>query len=282
LIALTAGTILSDDQLSRRNFVGASALVVAATGVPQTAQAADVPRQAGSRTPQLFATGGGFFAQAWEKSVFPEYLLALTPAKSPKICFLGPASGESASDFDAFARGFQTYDCRVSHFNLYLPQTMDFAGYLQSMDIVYVGGGSTKNLMALWREWKFDEALRVAWQSGVVMSGTSAGMICWFQSGLTDSFPPELNAVQCTGFLPGSANPHYNIRPDRKTRYHQLIADGSMHSPGLALDQDVGALYRGTELVEIVSSRKAAGAYRLTRTASGVQETPLSVRYLGP
>jgi len=272
---------LPDNDLSRRNFVGASVAAAAATGASQPVQAAGSSRRARSKTPQIFATGGGFFAQAWEKSIFPEYLLALSPSKSPRICWLGPASGESAQDFEIFARGMEKHDCQVNHFNLYLPATMDFVDYLLGMDIVYVGGGSTKNLMALWREWKFDEALRAAWQEGVVMSGTSAGMICWFQSGLTDSFPQVLNPVQATGILSGSANPHYNIRPDRKSRYRQLIADGSMHSPGLALDQDVGVLFRGTELVEIVSARKSAGAFRLTRTSTGYDETPLSVRYLG-
>ena len=135
--------------------------------------------------------------------------------------------------------------------------------------------------MALWREWEFDHALRQAWQAGVVMTGGSAGLICWFQSGLTDSFPKVLGGVKATGFLPGSVNPHYEIRPDRKTRFRALIADGTLESPGLALDQDVGVLYHGTELVEIVSAKKTSGAYRVVRTPTGYSETLLPVRFLG-
>ena len=197
------------------------------------------------------------------------------------MCWLGPASGESATNFEAFARGFESYDCTVRHFNIYQPETLDFTDYLMGMDIVFVGGGSTKNMIALWREWEFDKALRAAWQAGVVMSGGSAGLICWFQSGLTDSFPKVLAPVKAMGFLPGSTNPHYNIRPDRQTQYRRFIADGSIDSPGLALDQDVGVLYHGTERAEIVSARQGAGAWLLTRTATGYDETPLPVRFLG-
>ena len=175
----------------------------------------------------------------------------------------------------------QEHPCQISHFNIYQPATLDFVDYLMGMDVVFVGGGSTKNMMALWREWGFDAALRQAWQAGVVMSGGSAGLICWFQSGLTDSYPKVLAPVKALGFLPGSTNPHYHIRPDRVTRYQQFIADGSLDSPGLALDQDVGVLYHGTELVELVSTKKDAGAWRLTRTATGHDEKKLPVRFLG-
>ena len=269
--------------ISRRRFVAGGAAVSA--GVVATAVAeASGPRPTGSgraAQPTIFATGGGFFPQAWERSYLPEYLLARSPAKNPKICWLGPASGESAAGFEAFARGMEDYPCQVRHFNIYQPATLDFTDYLMGMDIVFVGGGSTKNMMALWREWDFDKALRAAWQAGVVMSGGSAGLICWFQSGLTDSYPKVLAPVRGLGFLPGSANPHYHIRPDRVTRYQRFIADGSLDSPGLALDQDVGVLYHGTDMVELVSTKKEAGAWRLTRTATGFEEKPLPVRYLG-
>ncbi|WP_174274445.1 peptidase E, partial [Sphingomonas bacterium] len=234
-----------------------------------------------ARQPTIFATGGGWFPQAWQPSYFPEYALALTPVKSPRICWLGPASGESAANYEAFVQGWQAHDCSTHHFNLYQPATLDFADYLLGMDIVFVGGGSTKNMMALWREWEFDKALRAAWAAGVVMAGGSAGLICWFQSGLTDSYPKVLAPVKGLGFLPGSTNPHYEIRPDRKSRYRQFIADGAIDSPGLALDQDVGVLYHGTEMVELVSGKKGAGAYRLVRTPTGYSETPLPVRFLG-
>ncbi|WP_375382492.1 Type 1 glutamine amidotransferase-like domain-containing protein [uncultured Sphingomonas sp.] len=269
--------------IGRRGFLSGGTVAAAGLLASGTAEAAS--QRAGSSLraaqPTIFATGGGFFPQAWEPSCFPEYLLALTRATNPKVCWLGPASGESAAGFESFARGMEEHPCQVRHFNIYQPATLDFVDYMMGMDIVFVGGGSTKNMMALWREWGFDKALHAAWQAGVVMSGGSAGLICWFQSGLTDSFPKVLAPVRALGFLPGSTNPHYHIRPDRVTRYQQFIADGSLDSPGLALDQDVGALYHGTDLVELVSAKKEAGAWRLTRTATGFDEVRLPVRYLG-
>lgn len=269
----------ASNDLSRRAFVGGTAAAALAVTAAQAQPGG--PRQAGARVPTIFATGGGFFPQVWEKSLFPEYLLAQTPAKSPKICWLGPASGESATNFETFARNWEPHGAVVRHFNIYQPETLDFADYLMGMDIVFVGGGSTKNMMALWREWGFEAALRQAWQAGVVMSGGSAGLICWFHSGLTDSFPKVLAPVKGLGFLPGSTNPHYEIRPDRKSQYRRFIADGSMDSPGLALDQEAGVLYHGTDIVEIVSMKKSSGAWRLTRTATGYDEVALPVRYLG-
>jgi dipeptidase E len=273
-----------DGEISRRAFVSASAITAAALAAG-TASAAD-RAAAGSGDkgpPTIFACGGGgFFPQPWETaSLMPEYLLKLATARNPKICWLGPASGESASNYETFARAWESYPVQVRHFNIYQPETLDFADYLMGMDIVFVGGGSTKNMMALWREWAFDTALRTAWQKGVVMSGSSAGLICWFQSGLTDSFPKVLAPVNATGFLPGSVNPHYNVRPDRKSQFRKFIADGALDSPGLALENDVGVLYRGTQLTELVSSRKGAAAFKLTRTANGYDEVAMPVRYLG-
>jgi peptidase E len=175
----------------------------------------------------------------------------------------------------------EQHDCRLFHFNIFAPTTLDFTDYLLGMDIIYVNGGATRNLIALWREWGFDKALRAAYEAGVLLSGESAGMICWFQSGLTDSYPPELSAVKALGLVEGSACPHYDMRFDRPTKFRQFIASGALDSPGLALDQQTAVHYVDGALHEIVSAKKGAGAHRLTRTATGFDEVPLPVRYLG-
>lgn len=280
--------------ISRRSLLGGAALAAAAfaaSAEAQTKKSADplLPGELPATTPGkaeqptvCASGGGGFFPQPWEKkSLMPEYLFAQSPAKTPKICWLGPASGESAANYEQFARGFENYNCTVRHFNIFQPETLDFVDYLMGMDIIFVGGGSTRNLMALWREWGFDKALHTAWANGVVMSGGSAGLICWFQGGLTDSYPPVLAPVKGTGILPGSANPHHNVRPDRPALFRKFIADGSLESPGLSMENDTMALFHGTELVEIVSSRKEARAWRLYRTVSGFEEEEMKVRYLG-
>jgi peptidase E len=129
-------------------------------------------------------------------------------------------------------------------------------------DVILVAGGNTANAIAIWRVHGFDEILREAWQSGVLLTGWSAGMICWFEHGVTDSFGPELAPMDCLGFLPGSACPHYDGEERRRPFYTQLVADG--FSPGIAADDDVGVHFVGTELREVVTTRDGARAYRVT------------------
>ncbi len=129
-------------------------------------------------------------------------------------------------------------------------------------DVVLVNGGNTANAVAIWRLHGFDEILREAWQEGVLLTGWSAGMICWFEHGVTDSFGPELAPMDCLGLLAGSACPHYDGQELRRPFYTQLVADG--FPAGVAADDDVGVYYIGTELREVVTSREGATAYRVT------------------
>ena len=141
-------------------------------------------------------------------------------------------------------------------------------------DVILVAGGNTANALAIWRVHGFDEILREAWRQGVLLTGSSAGMICWFEHGVTDSFGPELAPLDCLGFLPGSACPHYDAEEQRRPVYTQLVADG--FPAGIAADDDVGLHYVGTELHEVVTSREGATAYLVTADA----ETALEARLL--
>jgi dipeptidase E len=129
-------------------------------------------------------------------------------------------------------------------------------------DVILVSGGNTANAMAVWRVHGLEELLREAWQEGILLTGWSAGMICWFEQGVTDSFGPQLAAMDCLGFLPGSACPHYDSEERRRPVYTRLVADGL--APGFAADDDVGVHFVGTELREVVTSREGATAYRVT------------------
>jgi dipeptidase E len=124
-----------------------------------------------------------------------------------------------------------------------------------------VTGGNTANALAIWRTHGFDAILREAWEHGVLLTGWSAGMICWFEHGVTDSFGPELAAMECLGLLPGSACPHFDGEEQRRPRYTQLVAEG--FPAGIAADDDVGLHYVGTELREVVTTREGATAYRI-------------------
>ena len=143
-----------------------------------------------------------------------------------------------------------------------------------AQDIILVAGGNTANALAIWRVHGFAEILREAWEDGVLLAGWSAGMICWFEHGVTDSFGPELTAMDCLGFLPGSACPHYDGEERRRPVYTQLVADGL--SEGVAADDDVGVHFVGSDLREVVTSRPGATAYRVTRDG----EQPLDARLL--
>jgi dipeptidase E len=142
-----------------------------------------------------------------------------------------------------------------------------------AQDIVLVTGGNTANALAVWRAHGFDEILREAWQRGILLTGWSAGMICWFEHGVTDSFGPELAPMECLGFLPGSACPHYDGEERRRPVYTRLVAEGL--APGVAADDDVALHYVGTELHEVVTSREGAAAYRIEPAAERALETRL-------
>ena len=144
-----------------------------------------------------------------------------------------------------------------------------------AQDAICVGGGNTANMLAIWRGHGIDELLREAWENGVVLWGASAGMICWFEAGVTDSFGPELDGLDCLGFLPGSACPHYDGEERRRPRYRELIDGG--FPEGVAADDGVGIHYVGTKIAELVTCRPGAAAYRVTRDG----EEKLETRELG-
>jgi dipeptidase E len=158
------------------------------------------------------------------------------------------------------------------HFSPWPPE--DLRERVLDHDVVLVPGGNTANMLAIWRVHGFDAILRDAWEAGVVLAGWSAGAICWFEAGVTDSFGPQLAAMECLGFLPGSACPHYDGEELRRPRYADLLRDGL--PAGIAIDDDVGVRFDGIEIAEVATSRDGATAYRVT--ADG--EEPLAAKLL--
>jgi dipeptidase E len=138
------------------------------------------------------------------------------------------------------------------------------------------GGGNTKSMLALWREWGLDVILRQAWESGVVLTGLSTGAICWFEQGLTDSIPGQWTRLPCLGLLPGSCSPHYDGEPERRPAYHHLVATGQM-LPGYAADDSVALHFVDGRLWRVVSSRPTVRAYALEVQTGQVVERPLAV-----
>ncbi len=206
------------------------------------------------KKPQIIAIGGHAFAKPDKEPFFEKYILKQTHAKKPRIAFLGTATGDSPKYIANFYATFLRFNCRPSHIPLF-ERTPDLRKTLLSQDAIFVGGGNTKSMLAVWREWGIDEILREAWEKGIVLSGTSAGAICWFEQGVTDSWEGKLMPLPCLGFLKGSCCPHYSGEKDRRPAYHRLLKSGKI-SPGIAIDDGVTVHYVGAKILKIVRAEK--------------------------
>ncbi len=189
----------------------------------------------------------------------------LTGAQAPKTCVLNTAS---ADDPGAYLRMYELLapvSGRIRHLRLFpMPNVSDPADLLLSQDLVFVGGGSVANMLAVWRVHGIDQVMRQAWQAGVVLSGVSAGAICWFAGGTTDSFGPDLRPyTEGIGLIGGSYCPHYNSEPQRRPLFQSLIGKAALPA-GIACDDGAAAHYADDELAEIVADRPAARGYRVT------------------
>ena len=203
------------------------------------------------------------------------YLLALARRPRPRVLFLGTASGDGAGYLLTFYQAFAGVDSEPSHLALFDRTVDDIGAVIAAQDIVVVGGGNTANMLAIWRLHGVEEALRSAYAAGTVLSGWSAGCLCWFEGGITDSFTPQLGALRDgLRLLPGSACPHYDSQERRRPVYAREVAAGL--APGIALDDGVAARYEDERLIEIVSARPEGHAFQVDAAA----ERQLPVRVL--
>jgi peptidase E len=233
----------------------------------------------------IVAMGGGGFSMEPDNPLLDDYTLDLARTargrERPRVCFLATASGDTpgyiADFYAALARRSE-----ASHLSLFVRTVDDIERHLLDQDVIYVGGGNTENMLAVWRVHGVDRALRAAWESGVVLAGLSAGSLCWFETGTTDSYGAGLAPLSSgLGFLPGSHAPHYDGESTRRPHFQRLIAEGVLPA-GYAADDGVALVFRGTELDEVVASRPGARAYRIERGLDGKAiETELPTRYLG-
>lgn len=229
-------------------------------------------------TRQLIVLGGGGFLM--EKSrALDRYFLRATGKPRPRVCFVGTASGDAESGRYKFYEAMAPLDCRATHLSLFQPPTADLAGFVAEQDAIFVGGGNTRSMLALWREWGLDAALRAAYERGTVLGGISAGMICWFEFGITDSVPGALSALRCLGWLRGTACPHYDGEAERRPSLHRMLATGTV-SAALAADDGAALHFVDEELAHCVVSRPHAQAYRVALGDDGVVETALPARLL--
>jgi dipeptidase E len=228
---------------------------------------------------QIIALGGGGFGVDPTNLTLDRYILAQARVSEPAVAFVPTASGESDNYIVRFYTAYLGLPCRPSHL-AFFRRTPDLRSYLLAQDAIYVGGGNTKSMLAVWREWGVPELLREAWESGVVLAGISAGAICWFEQGVTDSFADRLRVIDCLGFLPGSCCPHYSGEPERRPAFHRLLRQGEI-APGFAIDDGGAIHFTGDQVHRVIASRQGATAYRVRSAGADVREEPLPAEHLG-
>jgi peptidase E len=233
----------------------------------------------GTRT--LLAMGGGGFTMEPDNPVLDDFVLGLAGAREPRILFLPTASGDPAVQIAAFHDRYADRACVPSHLSLFRLHGMrrPLREIVLEQDVIYIGGGSMRNLLAIWRAHGLDALLTEAWERGIVLAGLSAGAMCWFEGGITrSSGPPE--TIAGLGLLPGSLSVHADGEPERLPAYLEAVRVGTLPG-GWAVDDGVGLLFSGCGLVRAVASRPGAGAVRVDAVDGELVRMRVSPELLG-
>jgi peptidase E len=225
--------------------------------------------------------GGGGFSMEPDNPRLDDFILGLAGRDRPRVCFLPTPTDDDDGFVDWFRATFADR-CEPSVLRLVDPAARSPLSLLDDQDVVYVPGGNTVRALAVWRATGADAALRAAWERGTLLCGLSAGSLCWFESGVTDSASPDGSLTALTdglGFLPGSHCPHYHSEPGRRSTYLSLVASGALPA-GYAVDDFAALHVDDGKLVEVVASRPDAHAYRVERVGDTARETRLDGRVL--
>jgi peptidase E len=231
----------------------------------------------------VVAFGGDAMMTEPDNKLSAQFVLSLArkaqAESQQRVCFLPTASADSETYIQAFHARYEGL-AETSHLNLFLRKEKDLRAFLLAQDVIYVGGGNTANMLAIWRVHGVDKILREAYDAGIVMCGTSAGSLCWFECGVTDSFGLDLAPLyDGLGFIKGSNCPHYDSEALRQPQYHKFIMEGL--PGGYAADDGAALHFINGEFYEVVSSKPAARAFDVRKQGDEVIETKLDVRFLG-
>ncbi len=258
--------------MERRDFLISSAMTSVGLGTTSlsasTPEATSTPQIAGRK---ILIAGGGF------GTTFIRYMASLTGKQRPRICYLPTATADNESSIIRWYQNCAPLDVvplvQESFISSY---SMDesWEDVFLSMDAIVVSGGNTLNQQAIWRVQGIDEVLRQAWDEGIVLGGASAGSLCWFEEGTTDSRPQEVSKIEGLGFLKGSHSPHYDSEAVRRPTYHRLIRSGEL-KPGYACDNDAGILFADNEVARVVHTRAEASVYHVSLEGGEIVETEL-------
>lgn len=172
----------------------------------------------------IVAIGGGGFGRTVKDQKIEEYILSLSNKEKPNICFIPTATGDNDSYKVNYYDVFTKLNCNPTHIDFF-KRTIDLSSHIPEQDIIFVGGGNTKSMLAVWKDWGLDVLLRDAYKNGTVMSGVSAGAICWFEKGITDSWAHDLAVLDCLGFVNGVCCPHYDEEPERRPFVTKMLKE---------------------------------------------------------
>jgi len=257
--------------MKRREFLTASVVAGFGLGKSTLGQMVNPSSNAQRTSRQILIAGGGF------GSVFIRYMAELTGKERPRLCYLPTASADRESGIIRWYENcapLNVYPFVQRSFISSYRMEQSWQDALLSMDGIVVSGGNTLNQQAIWKVQGIDKVLREAWDRGIVLGGASAGSLCWFEEGTTDSRPQEVTKIECLGFLRGSHSPHYDSEKVRRPTYHRLIRSGEL-KPGYACDNDAGIYFVDNEVRRIVKTREEAKVFYVTLEAGRIIEKEL-------
>ena len=255
--------------MERRDFLATTTLGTIGLGLGSLSNACVADNNPLNDTPKIVASGGG----TGEKVI--KYMASLTGKEKPRFCYLPTAAADSPYSIIRWFKMCAELDIVAMVQEMFISSysmSQTFEEILLSMDAIVVSGGNTLNMMAIWKAQGIDIILRKAWEKGIVLGGGSAGSLCWFEEGTTDSRPKVLTKVECLGFLEGSHSPHYDGEAERRPAYHKLIGDGTL-KPGYAIDNNAAIYFEGTEVKKVVATNNSARAYYVEKFNGEVRET---------
>jgi aminopeptidase N len=229
---------------------------------------------------QVIAIGGGGFGRTQESKLIEQYILDQTSQVKPNICFIPTATGDLDPYIVNYYSVFSKLNCHPSHISFF-KRTIDLEEHIAKQDIIFVGGGNTKSMLAVWKEWKLDKMLLKAYQNGKILCGVSAGAICWFEQGITDSWASNLNTMDCLGFIDGMACPHYQEEKDRRPSVHKLLKNKNAIS-GYAIDGGAAVHFKKGEYYKSLQFYSNSNVYKVSLVDGNVNESQLDIDKLEP
>ena len=223
---------------------------------------------------QIIAIGGGGFGRNPGVGIIEKYILDQSKKSNPNVCFIPTATGDDASYKESYYSTFGKLSCNPTHLDFF-KRTPDLKKLISNQDIIFVGGGNTKSMLAVWRDWSLDSILKKAYDSGVILCGVSAGAICWFHRGVTDSWSGELRVMDCLGFVEGTCCPHYDEEPERKPFVRKSLSSEDLDAC-FSIEGGCALHFIDEQPVRSVVFEESKNAYLVTMDDNGLNEEAYS------